>query len=592
MIANAGAALATRPLATLGALGVLPLLAAIVQGGMSERLRLTTAHLVNDLDRAISTTMPLAGLFRAAVTWVPRHLPAWLPGGSGPSSAFLMAMWGYALSVAVLFALYALAAHWLARHATALTANRRTVAVIAGISAATSVILLFTPATPSHDPFAYAESGRLLLTYHANPFFTLPGAYPNDAVLRANEWPASVTAYGPLWSLLSLALAPIVGGDPLRANMVYRVVALAAQLGNLALLAAILRRLPARHAAWRAQGLLLYAWNPLILIEVAAGHNDVLMLTCLLLCFWLLLDARWRLAALALAAAVLIKASAVPLVGLIALALLLRANPRLRVPPLAELRRRWRTPEPLATRLRAIASACGLRQGSGIRVTRQWLAFAGVRLGTIVVGYLPFYWGHSLGEIAATSGLQPATQQLDRALTGSFGTLAQGIGGIAFLPRPLAASLAHAAALLAIPTFWSALLGVGLIALTLRLLPDLRRPLRLPIVLAAVYAAWMLFLCIFYLLRTWYLIPLVGLVCLTPFGRPVRRLALTLTASIQLVTFFLSKSPPFDGWQPWSVLLVAGIPLAVLFWELRRDPLAGQPATPFPLAPQGEGARG
>ena len=41
------------------------------------------------------------------------------------------------------------------------------------------------------------------------------------------------------------------------------------------------------------------------------------------------------------------------------------------------------------------------------------------------------------------------------------------------------------------------------------------------------------------------------------------RLALTLTASIQLVTFFLSKSPPFGGWQPWSVLLVAGIPLRI-----------------------------
>jgi hypothetical protein len=191
-------------------------------------------------------------------------------------------------------------------------------------------------------------------------------------------------------------------------------------------------------------------------------------------------------------------------------------------------------------------------------------------VGTVIAGYLPFYWGHSLREIAASGQLQPSAQSLQRALGSSFGTLGQGINGLRFLPRTLAASLAHVAMLLAVPTFWSAVLGAALLILTLRLLPDLRRPLRLPIVLAAVYAAWMLFLCIFHLLRTWYFIPLVGLVCLMPFGRPVRRLTLALTASTQLEVLFLADSPPFGGWQPWTVLLVAGIPLAVLAWELRR----------------------
>jgi hypothetical protein len=218
----------------------------------------------------------------------------------------------------------------------------------------------------------------------------------------------------------------------------------------------------------------------------------------------------------------------------------------------------------------------------GIRVTRDWLAFAGVLLGTIVLGYLPFYWGHSPAQIAAANNLSPTTQALDRALVGSFGTLAQGIGGLPVLPGPLAASLAHAATLLAVPAFWSAALGLALLALTLRLLPALRRPARLPIALAAVYAAWMLFLCVFHLLRTWYLVPLVGLVCLTPFGRPLRRFTLVWTASTQLEVFFLSQSPPFDGWQPWTVALVAGIPLAVLLWELRGT-------SPHPLPPLAAG---
>jgi hypothetical protein len=559
--------LEAHPLATLAGLGVALLLAAVMQGGMSERLH-TTWRLTNTLDRAVSATMPLAGIFRVAVAWVPRRLP----GVGGPNSAFVMAMLGYALTLGVLFAIYTIAAGWVARHADAHGGHSRVLAVVVGVAAVTGLLLLFTPAAPSHDPFAYATSGRLMLTYNANPFFTIPGGYPSDPVLNANEWPISITAYGPLWSVLSLALAPIVGADPLRANMVYRVVALAAELGTLALLAAILRRLPARYASWRTQGLLLYAWNPLVLIEVAAGHNDVLMLALLLLGLWLLLDARRTLAALALGAAILIKASALPLVGLMLVALLLRANPGLRLPSGAEVRRLWSFGGRLLERAKGITVASVHRAGARPRVTREWLAFAGVLVAALLAGYLPFYWGHTFIEINAANQLQPSAQALDRSVTSSFGSLGKWIADLLFLPKRADAGLEQAAMLLAVPSFWLEVLGLGLLVLTLCLLPDLRRPLRLPVALAAVYAAWMLFFCFFHLLRTWYLIPLVGLVCLTPLGRPMRRFALALTASTQLEIFFLSQAPPFWGWQPWTALLVAGIPLAVLLWELRRAP--------------------
>jgi hypothetical protein len=54
-----------------------------------------------------------------------------------------------------------------------------------------------------------------------------------------------------------------------------------------------------------------------------------------------------------------------------------------------------------------------------------------------------------------------------------------------------------------------------------------------------------------------------------------------LTATTQVEVFFLAQSPPFGGWQPWTVLLVAGIPLAVLVWEVRRGANAVKTALPL-----------
>jgi hypothetical protein len=60
--------------------------------------------------------------------------------------------------------------------------------------------------------------------------------------------------------------------------------------------------------ALRAAALLFYIWNPLLMIEFAgSGHNDVVMLTFVLLAIWLHLKGRWPLAASALALAVLVK---------------------------------------------------------------------------------------------------------------------------------------------------------------------------------------------------------------------------------------------------------------------------------------------
>lgn len=64
--------------------------------------------------------------------------------------------------------------------------------------------------------------------------------------------------------------------------------------------------------AFRFGALLFYIWNPLLLVEFgSSGHNDVVMLTFVLLAFWLHLLGRWRLAALTLGLATLVKLVAI-----------------------------------------------------------------------------------------------------------------------------------------------------------------------------------------------------------------------------------------------------------------------------------------
>ncbi|MDQ3927976.1 MAG: hypothetical protein M3328_02385 [Chloroflexota bacterium] len=63
---------------------------------------------------------------------------------------------------------------------------------------------------------------------------------------------------------------------------------------------------------FRMAALLFYIWNPLLLVEFGGnGHNDAVMLTFVLLAFWLHLLGRWRLAALALGLATLVKLVAI-----------------------------------------------------------------------------------------------------------------------------------------------------------------------------------------------------------------------------------------------------------------------------------------
>jgi len=149
-----------------------------------------------------------------------------------------------------------------------------------------SLTLLVQPMLFSDDVFTYIFSGRILAIYHANPFNTAPFQFPSDPYLRwvvaGHDAP---NLYGPLWYYVSSLLVHIGSSNQIAALLLFKGLALLAHLINTVLVWSILGRIALKR---RVLGTLLYAWNPLILIELAgSGHSEGVLLFLLFLGTWL-----------------------------------------------------------------------------------------------------------------------------------------------------------------------------------------------------------------------------------------------------------------------------------------------------------------
>ena len=136
--------------------------------------------------------------------------------------------------------------------------------------------------------------------YHVDAMTTAPVQFPHDPYLSWLSQPGTPNVYGPLW-LTFVSLLVRIGGTPVIMLLLFKAVTLLFHLLNCVLLWAILGRIaPAR----RFLGTLLYAWNPLALIELAGnGHNEAVLICLLLLATWLHVqdNGRWyEIGALAL----------------------------------------------------------------------------------------------------------------------------------------------------------------------------------------------------------------------------------------------------------------------------------------------------
>jgi len=172
------------------------------------------------------------------------------------------------------------------------------------------------------DLFQYFLRSRIFLHHRANPLVVPPERFPHDPFLPlVGEWTDIPSPYGPVWELLAALAAWSSGGALVPNLLALKALALASFLGSAALLDRILGRIaPAR----RAGGLLLFAWNPLLLLEVVGnGHNDGAMLSLVLAAIWCWVRGHRAWVLPTLVAAALVKAVAALLIP-IALAALWR----------------------------------------------------------------------------------------------------------------------------------------------------------------------------------------------------------------------------------------------------------------------------
>ena len=205
-----------------------------------------------------------------------------------------------------------------------------------------SLVLLGSFPGESADIFDYIFRGRMLSDYGLSPLTHRPVEIDNTPFHRYVSWDDWVDAYGPVWEYASATVAWLVHRVASPAEMLVHInqtcdvqaavcTLLAKYVTGYRLLATLLtgacglciftivRHLT--HSASRAtSALLLWLWNPLVILSTAVGaHNDVLMLVFILL--GLLCAARkgWLLAWLLLLVSAHVKITALVLVPVLGL---------------------------------------------------------------------------------------------------------------------------------------------------------------------------------------------------------------------------------------------------------------------------------
>lgn len=197
----------------------------------------------------------------------------------------------WALTWIVLFACYYLAFRICPSAADVTRGFRRVaLAIICGAATIYSVNLLNMYPVGAADIFDQMFRARIAAHYDQNPFLTFPVNFSDDPLFPYVAWRTEGSPYGPFWELLASGTSWLAG-DSLWNNLIlFKLLVMLSYGANVALTYGILR---AWKPDWALRGTLFFAWNPLMLFEVAGnGHNDSVLVTCLLLAIYLFVLAK------------------------------------------------------------------------------------------------------------------------------------------------------------------------------------------------------------------------------------------------------------------------------------------------------------
>lgn len=498
----------------------------------------------------------------AAGSWL-AEASAWLPlqlGALSQANSAALEFFGLTLLAFLCYGLGALLVHRQANEAE----QGRVRALIWFTALLAGIIFVVTPAMLSHDILVYASYSRVLAVYHANPYFVPIAAFPHDPFVPINYWANVVSAYGPIWMLVCAGFGWLLSPDPATYVVAFRLFALASHLLNAWLVGRTLRAL-GRSPRTVTLGMLLYAWNPLLLLESGlGGHNDSFMITFVLLGVLLsahaerqgtLLRPRGYLPAIvAFTLAVLVKFTTLPVLAAYLLFLVCKV-----------LR---------SSHEGAFEAKLALRNWRSALLVLLW---SGLAAGVVALAfYAPFWMGHTLRAIMASFQSPPSALGAENSFMRSV---------IEWLHHHPEQTQNRLLQLLSTRRFWDDLNFAAIAAcLILGALLLWRRPTTRTFALVS-----LLIFCVVLLITpwfySWYIVwPLsLAVLCL-----PVRQsragttlLTLTLTFSVSALFTYLFTLGLF-GSHYYLVSLFTTIPpacaflLALILWQRRGKHTTGE----------------
>lgn len=423
--------------------------------------------------------------------------------------------------------------------------------------------LVLIPSLPSDDVFSYIIYGRIAVLHHANPLVAVPAQFTQDPFLTFVYWRDVRSVYGPIWLLASgglTMLAQVLGGALSTYVLLFKLFALLCHLVNAVLVWAILSTLAPRR---RLLGTLLYAWNPLCLLEFcASSHNDVLMLTFLLLSV-LFLVRHWEVPAL-IAFGLSVATKYVPLAllpfYLYAIARQLMA-------------RRGR---PSADGVPAESGLVSRPAGGRARIVFDVVVAVAWRvaivLGVVAICTIPWWAGPSTLEAVLYS---PPAERLgnswQEALYWQFLALAQSNFG---LPLTDARNIVQ-----------TALKAISLVAFTFVWLRQFRRARGL----AGTFEAWAWVLMWYVLVASgwfepWYVTWAIPLVALLPWSELSVATVVLSGGVLVLYAFRPISTAPIYGYRTIFVFGPAVAYLIIMAWRRRREAILAMTRSPKSFA--------
>lgn len=193
-----------------------------------------------------------------------------------------------------------------------------------GAGAVFSLVLIWLYPITALDVLLYVVRARLWVLYGASPMIALPENYPTDpTIVFAGEYAKQVSPYGPLWEILARVPVQLGAQDMVTGTIAMKLLVFIGYLACAWLIGWAAHPESPHQGSGSLLSLVFFAWNPLILMQgLGNGHNDMLMLTLIVLGVVMWQRGNWWATALALALATAVKSAALLMIPLYGAALL------------------------------------------------------------------------------------------------------------------------------------------------------------------------------------------------------------------------------------------------------------------------------